>query len=110
MLKNVLKTGGKVVLILLALGVFAGVISGGVGYTLQIIGERRIDASIAALLVSPESVFAALFGWLILGQALSLKELSGCVLVFCAVLLSQIPWDRVRRREREPKSPKEEQA
>ena len=70
---------------------YAGLLSGGVAFTLQIIAQRNLDAPTASLLFSLESVFSALCGWVILGQVLSGKELAGCALVFCAVLISQIP-------------------
>lgn len=70
---------------------YAGVMSCGVAYTLQIIGQKNMDPAIASLILSLESVFSALAGWIILGEKLSAKELTGCSLVFAAVLLAQIP-------------------
>lgn len=70
---------------------YAGVLSSGVAYTLQIIGQKYTDPTTATLLMSLESVFAALAGWLVLGEVMSAKEISGCVLVFIAVILAQIP-------------------
>ncbi|GFI61306.1 putative cystine transporter YijE [Clostridiales bacterium] len=70
---------------------YAGVLSSGVGYTLQIIAQKDIDPTAASLICSLESVFSALFGWIILNQALSDKELIGCALVFIAVILTQLP-------------------
>ena len=70
---------------------YAGVMSCGVAYTLQIVGQKNMDPSVASLILSLESVFSALAGWLILKQKLSPKELVGCVLVFAAVLLAQMP-------------------
>lgn len=70
---------------------YTGVVSSGVGYTLQILGQRTVNPTVASLILSPESVFAALAGWAILGQALSLRELFGCALVFVAVILAQLP-------------------
>lgn len=70
---------------------YAGVMSCGVAYTLQIIGQKNMDPTVASLILSLESVFSALAGWLILGQGLSGKELIGCALVFVAVLLAQMP-------------------
>ena len=61
------------------------------GYTLQILGQRTVNPTVACLILSLESVFAALAGWAILGQALSLRELFGCALVFVAVILAQLP-------------------
>jgi len=70
---------------------YAGVMSCGVAYTLQIVGQKNMDPTVASLILSLESVFSALAGWLILGQGLSGKELIGCSLVFVAVLLAQMP-------------------
>ena len=70
---------------------YAGVMSCGVAYTLQIVGQKNMDPTVASLILSLESVFSALAGWLILGQSLSMKELIGCGLVFAAVLLAQMP-------------------
>lgn len=70
---------------------YAGALSSGAGYTLQIIAQKDIDPTIASLICSLESVFSVLFGWLILKQALSGKELFGCALVFAGVILTQIP-------------------
>jgi len=70
---------------------YAGVMSCGVAYTLQILGQKDTDPTTATLLMSLESVFAALSGWVLLHESLSLKELFGCALVFIAVILAQIP-------------------
>ena len=70
---------------------YAGILSMGVAYTLQIVGQKRVTPSAAALLMSLESVFAALFGWLLLHETMTKAELLGCVLVFAAVVISQLP-------------------
>lgn len=70
---------------------YAGVLSCGVAYTLQVVGQKNVEPTIASLLLSMESVVSVLAGWLILNQTLSLRELMGCVLVFAAVILVQIP-------------------
>lgn len=71
--------------------VYAGVFSSAVAFTLQIVGQKDLSPSLASLLMSMESVFAVLSGWLILGEKLTLWEGLGCVLVFTAVILCQIP-------------------
>ena len=68
---------------------YAGILSTGVAYSLQVIGQKHLEPTAASLLMSMESVFAVLFGWLLLGESLSQWEAIGCVLVFIAVLLSQ---------------------
>jgi drug/metabolite transporter (DMT)-like permease len=70
---------------------YAGVMSSGVAYTLQIIGQKDTDPTVASLLMSLESVFAGLGGWLLLHERLSAPELLGCGLVFGAVVLAQAP-------------------
>lgn len=70
---------------------YAGVLSCGVGYTLQIVGQRNLDPTVASLILSLESVISVLAGWAILGQKLTVRELVGCVLVFCAIILAQLP-------------------
>ncbi len=70
---------------------YAGFLSCGVGYTLQIVGQKGINPVIASLIMSLESVISALAGWVILGQVLSPKEILGCVLMFVAIIITQIP-------------------
>ena len=69
---------------------YAGVMSCGVAYTLQIIGQKYTESTAAALIMSLESVFAALAGWIILSEHMSMKEFAGCILVFAAVVFSQL--------------------
>lgn len=75
---------------------YTGVLSSGVAYTLQILGQKTTSPTVASLILSLESVFAALAGWVVLGEPLSSKELFGCALVFGAVILAQLP-DRKSR-------------
>ncbi len=69
--------------------VYAGVFSSAMAYTFQIIGQRDTEPAVASVLMSTESVFACLSGWIILNERLTGRELLGCALMFCAVLLSQ---------------------
>ena len=62
-----------------------------VGYTLQIIGQKGLNPTMASLLMSLESVFSVLAGWILLHQALSGREISGCILMFAAIVLVQLP-------------------
>lgn len=73
---------------------YAGCLSMGVAYSLQIIGQQKLDAVPASIIMSLESVFAALAGWLLLHERMSQRELLGCGLLFTAVILSQIPSKR----------------
>lgn len=70
---------------------YAGVLSCGVAYTLQIVAQKNTDPVIASLILSLESVFAVIAGWLILKQSLSIREGIGCLLVFIAIVVTQLP-------------------
>ena len=70
---------------------YTGVLSSGVAYSLQIVGQQHVDSTPASLIMSLESVFAALAGALLLQERMSGTELAGCILVFAAVILSQLP-------------------
>ena len=76
---------------------FAGVISSGIAYTLQILGQKYTDPTIATLLMSLEAVFAVIAGWAVLGEVMNGRELGGCALVFIAVLLAQLPLPALKR-------------
>lgn len=69
---------------------YAGLLSTGVSYTFQIIGQKSVHPTVASLLMSLESVFAVLAGWVILGERLSPREELGCVLIFIAILIAQL--------------------
>ena len=69
---------------------YAGVLSSAVGYTLQVLAQKNTDPTIASLLMSLESVFSVVGGFLILHQMLSMQELIGCVSVFAAVIIAQL--------------------
>ncbi len=79
--------------ILLSVGplLYAGVLSSGVAYTLQIIGQKNVNPAVASLILSLESCFAVLAGWIVLGQKLSMRESVGCMLMFAAIILAQLP-------------------
>lgn len=70
---------------------YAGVLSCGVAYTLQIVGQKNVNPAIASLLLSLESCFSVLAGWVVLGERLSPREAVGCVLMFVAIILAQLP-------------------
>ena len=69
---------------------YAGILSGGVAFTLQMYAQKNIDEAPAAIIYSLEGVFAALAGWIILNQILNLNNIIGCLLILLAVILSQI--------------------
>lgn len=70
---------------------YMGIVSSGIAYTLQIVGQKYAEPAIASLSMSLESVFAALGGWVITGNALKGNEIIGCLLVFAAIVLAQMP-------------------
>lgn len=83
----------SIAMILSAAGpiLYTGIMSTGVGYTLQIVGQKGLNPTVAALILSLESVFSALSGYLFLHQVLTTRELIGCALIFIAIVLAQLP-------------------
>lgn len=79
---------------------YVGVMSSGVAYTLQILGQKNADPTIASLIMSLESAVSVLGGWLILHQKLTVKELLGCLLMFVAVIFVQV-FDAKKTDEKE---------
>ena len=70
---------------------YAGILSSGVGYTLQIVAQKDTQPTVASLLMSLESVFSLVFGWIILKEAMSGVELLGCLMMFAAIIWVQLP-------------------
>lgn len=70
---------------------YCGIMSGGVGYTLQVVGQKYTDPTVASLLMSLESVFAVIGGAVILGERMTVRELLGCIIMFIAIIIVQIP-------------------
>ena len=87
-LADILKSMGPIL--------YAAVLSSGVAYTLQIFGQRYTEPVVASLLMSLESVFSVLAGWIVLHQILTLKETLGCIIVFAAVTLAQMPDSKIK--------------
>ena len=83
----------SIAMILSAAGpiLYTGIMSTGVGYTLQIVGQKGLNPTVAALILSLESVFSALSGYVFLHQVLTIRELIGCALMFIAIVLAQLP-------------------
>lgn len=73
---------------------YAGLFSCGIAYTLQIVGQKHVHPVVASLLMSLESVFAALSGWAILHEKLCPTEILGCIVIFMAVIIAQLPQGR----------------
>ncbi len=76
---------------------YAGILSVGVAYTMQVIGQREAHPTLAAIIMSLESVFAALGGWLLLDETLTLRGLIGCALMLAGMIVAQIPPDFLKR-------------
>lgn len=76
---------------------YTGILSSGAGYTLQIIGQRKLNPTVAAIIMSLESCVSVIGGWLILGQALTAREIIGCVIMFAAIILAQLPEGFIRK-------------
>ncbi|MDR0615276.1 MAG: DMT family transporter [Synergistaceae bacterium] len=76
---------------------FTGVLSCGVAYTLQIVGQKNVNPALASLVMSLESVFSAIAGWAVLGEVLSAREISGCAMIFAAIIFANGP---VKKRKK----------
>jgi drug/metabolite transporter (DMT)-like permease len=77
---------------------YAGIMSSGVAYTLQVFGQAKVPPTEASLLLSMEMVFGALSGYLLLGETMNTRELLGCALMACGIFAAQVPsrilWQR----------------
>ena len=73
---------------------FAGIVSVGLGFTIQLVAQRQTTAPAAALILSLESVFAAFFGWWLLGEGLVFIAIIGCAMIFIAVILAEVVSER----------------
>lgn len=78
---------------------YAGILSGGIGFTFQILGQKNTSPTVASLLLSMEAVFGAIFGYIILKEIMSHRELLGCALMFAAIIVSQLPNKKVKEKE-----------
>lgn len=79
--------------------VYSGILSAGIGYTLQIVAQKDTDPTIASLLMSLESVFALISGMIILQEMMTGREALGCVLMFAAIIVAQLPSKEERLSE-----------
>jgi len=70
---------------------YSGFLSIGTAFTLQIFGQKHAPPTLASIILSMEAVFGAIGGWLILGEILSTRELIGCLIMFIAIVISQLP-------------------
>ena len=79
---------------------YAGVLSCGVAYTLQIVGQKGINPTVASLILSLESVISVLAGMVVLKQRLSGREVAGCILMFAAIILAQLPQKKGKEEQK----------
>lgn len=70
---------------------YTGIMSCGVAYTLQVIGQKGMNPTVASIILSLESVVSVLAGWVILKQGLNINEKAGCILMFVAIILTEVP-------------------
>lgn len=78
---------------------YVGILSSGVGFTIQLLALKDLDPVIASMISSLESVFGALFGWLLLSQEMSEREIFGAIIIFGATLLAQVPIESFFRKK-----------
>lgn len=79
---------------------YTGILSCGVAFTFQTLGQRDSDPTVASLLLCLESVFAVIFAWVLIDQKMSVRELSGCIIMFVAIVLAQLPADVFKRKKK----------
>ncbi len=82
---------------------YTGIFSCGVAYTLQILGQKSTDPTVASLILCLESVFAVVFSWLISGEKLSARELFGCGMMFIAIVMAQFSGAKAQAKQPRPK-------
>ncbi|MCI7340300.1 MAG: DMT family transporter [Oscillospiraceae bacterium] len=79
---------------------YTGIFSCGVAFTFQTLGQRDSDPTVASLLLCLESVFAVIFAWVLIDQKMSVRELGGCIIMFVAIVLAQLPADVFKKKQR----------
>ena len=79
---------------------YAGICSSGIAYTLQIVGQKDMNPTVASLILSLESVISVIAGWLLLDEVMGIRELGGCVLIFIAIILAQLPVDELVKKRK----------
>ncbi len=70
---------------------YAGILSSGVAYTLQIVGQKHLNPTVASIIMSLEACVSVIAAWIILGDAMNPRQITGCVIMFVAILLAQLP-------------------
>ena len=79
---------------------YTGIMSCGVAFTFQTLGQRDSDPTVASLLLCLESVFAVIFAWVLIDQKMSARELCGCIVMFVAIVLAQLPANLFKRKKK----------
>ena len=79
---------------------YTGIMSCGVAFTFQTLGQRDSDPTVASLLLCLESVFAVMFAWVLIDQKMSARELCGCIVMFVAIVLAQLPANLFKRKKK----------
>ena len=83
--------------------IWVGVFSAGIGYTLQILGQKYVPTHVAPLIMSLESVFSVISGAIFLNEVMNNRESIGCILIFCGVILAQIPFNKILKKRKKRK-------
>lgn len=83
---------------------YTGIMSAGVAYMFQILGQKRLSPTVASLIMSLESVISVIAAWIILNQKLSTREIIGCVVIFSAIILAQLPKELFMKLKIKPKN------
>ena len=78
---------------------YAGVMACGVAYTLQVVGQRHLDPTVATLILCLESVISVLAGWIFLDQTLTTRQIIGCAVMFVGTTLAQIPIEKFKKKK-----------
>ena len=78
---------------------YAGIMSSGVAYTLQIVGQKGMNPTVASLILSLEAVVSVLAGFVMLDQQLTMRETMGCAFMFCAIVFAQLPQKNIKNAE-----------
>ena len=78
---------------------YAGVLSSGVAYTLQIVGQKDLNPTVASIIMSLEACVSVIAAWIILGDAMDARQITGCAIMFAAIILAQIPMPQKKERK-----------
>ena len=79
---------------------YCGILSSGIGFTIQVYTQKQIEPTIASMIMALESVFAIIFSIIFLGDEYTLKETLGCIAIFVSVIITQLPIDKLKKRRK----------